>query len=431
MVTFITCFAQLLSWCTGYPEIFSQAHKEVFSTAFTSMSKRRADSKSTTYERHFNLDIAKLLLVVSALMYERQRPYPVGCNRPDAVICDKFVIDAAKSYGLEYVAITDVGSISSAICGAFFSPNDNFIILAFKGTQPDDFHEWATDFSCDWTLATEYLRGYSYVHRGFYEALFPTRLEKGALPYDVIRLALINIAQTLKARRRQTPPNNDGGDVNAGTEDPNEIQPVNIYVTGHSLGTATASMFFARAIQRTGDFGPPGLIEIDDAYLFATPITVDVASHAVFNSDMQCRSDEPPRTLWRITNKRDVVATGLPCFGERAIFSTASAPNSSLNFCHLGQEIKMCDAPALSKQGPGTLLRSGTRVRVVSDTASQQPSITFTNYQGKWGVFLRYGEAIPLFGRIAQHCPAFYFRSLSHVRTTAKNESLPEAIFHL
>ncbi|PWN93835.1 hypothetical protein FA10DRAFT_291049 [Acaromyces ingoldii] len=413
-----------------YPEIFTHLQEEVSNAAFTTMSKRRAENKSTTYDRNFDLDVAKLLLVISALMYERQRPFPVNSDDPNAIICDHFVADIAQKYGLKYEPVTNVGSNSSAICGAFFSLNHNFIILAFKGTQPDDFNEWATDFSCDWAVAPEFLRGYSRVHRGFYEALFPSRLEKDKLPYDVIRLTLVEIAQRIRFGRPQTPPTSDGGDSPASNRGLTEVHPINVFVTGHSLGTATASMFYARAIQRPGDLGPPGLIELNDAYLFATPITVDVTSHAVFNGDMHPNSDEPPRTLWRITNKRDIVATGLPCFGEREIFSSASAPNSRLNFCHLGQEIQMRDAPELSEQGPGTQLRGGSRVRIVSSLASQPLGINFKDYKGGWGVFLRYGEYIPFFGRMAQHCPVFYLRSLSHMRITWENESLKEVPFH-
>ncbi len=46
--------------------------------------------------------------------------------------------------------------------------------------------------------------------------------------------------------------------------------------TGHSLGTALATLCYAKALMCPEDLGPNAVLR--DAYLYATPITTDVAS---------------------------------------------------------------------------------------------------------------------------------------------------------
>lgn len=70
-------------------------------------------------------------------------------------------------------------------------------------------------------------------------------------------------------------------------------------MTGHSLGTAVASLAYARAVSAKNDFGRKCVVR--DAYLFATPIMTDVTSVHAFNYAM-FKNVEKTRTMWRITN---------------------------------------------------------------------------------------------------------------------------------
>ena len=89
----------------------------------------------------------------------------------------------------------------------------------------------------------------------------------------------------------------------------------NLYVTGHSLGAAIASFFFARAVASVKDFGlnedGENLIRLRDAYCFACPVFGDPQSISAFGAAVHDEMDTPV-TLWRVTNRHDAVATMLP-----------------------------------------------------------------------------------------------------------------------
>ncbi|EIW74562.1 alpha beta-hydrolase [Coniophora puteana RWD-64-598 SS2] len=404
---------------SAYPQIFSWMPESVRKAAYDTMNKPQFESPSRMCRRVFDLDIAKVLLVISALMYERQKPRWSGVmlrragtarGRGNVKVSDWYIGKIAKKLGLNYRAITEMNS-GSTICGAFYSTSgsDNFIILAFKGTQPDEFGEWATDFSCNWAMGSEYLRGYGSVHRGFYQAMFPERVSaSGRTPYEVIRGALKDIATEMRN----------------GTQGSQAQDPVNVFVTGHSLGTASATMFYARALQRPEDLGAD--INLRDAYLFATPITASPQSRAAFNNDMQ-RDPDRPRNMWRITNKRDAVATGLPDLGDLALHSQNVSERSQANFCHLGQEIKMRDYYNLSVTGPGTLVPKGTAVQIVSNVKQSNKDGFPTGVVNPIELppLLKMAENIPMIGRFVQHAPAGYLHLLSHMRPTDADETLP------
>jgi len=84
----------------------------------------------------------------------------------------------------KYATVSELNSQTSAFCGFFWDPKSNFIIVAFKGTSPTEFVEWADDFSYEPVQAGDYIRGFGWVHGGFMERIFPQRIAPGAkLPY--------------------------------------------------------------------------------------------------------------------------------------------------------------------------------------------------------------------------------------------------------
>lgn len=107
---------------------------------------------------------------------------------------------------------------------------------------------------------------------------------------------------------------------------------INVWVTGHSLGCATASLVYARFLAREHEIGAHS--DLRDAYIFAAPIVSDRESvegdhaqhltcHAhltsvrtVFNSKMFTNPDRP-KTMWRVTSNGDF---GEPLFSLVAYF---------------------------------------------------------------------------------------------------------------
>lgn len=175
--------------------------------------------------RIFNLDVAKLLFQCAALMYERtssplldvlettrDKVDVEGINsvtpdlaEPGQVLKDVVGSQAAAlvseclhkhndeenemtrfaaKLGMKYATVSELNSQTSACSGLFWDPTSTFIILAFKGTSPDEFVEWAGDFTYEPRDAGDWVRGFGKVHGGFMERVFPRKVAPGArVPY--------------------------------------------------------------------------------------------------------------------------------------------------------------------------------------------------------------------------------------------------------
>ena len=181
-----------------------------------------------TQTRIFDLDVAKILFQCSAIMYEHtsgplqgalettrvalqqalpsQKPtVDSSVSQPGEVLQTAVGSTTAKqisaslhqnnneenkmarfaeNLGIKYATVSELNSQTSAICGCFWDPQSNYIIVAFKGTEPTEFVEWAGDFSYEPIGAGDYIRGFGRVHGGFMERIFPQRIEPGArMPY--------------------------------------------------------------------------------------------------------------------------------------------------------------------------------------------------------------------------------------------------------
>jgi hypothetical protein len=107
---------------------------------------------------------------------------------------------------------------------------------------------------------------------------FWSRLDSTELPADSIREGIQIVADHLTK--------------NTG------IHSINVYFTGHSLGCATASLAYARAVaKQSTDY--KSNVRIRDAYMFAAPVIGDVKTRDAFNAMM---SSGLPRSMWRVSN---------------------------------------------------------------------------------------------------------------------------------
>ena len=126
-------------------------------------------------------------------------------------------------------------------------------------------------------------------------------------------------------------------------------EPIPLWITGHSLGSALASLLYYRLLAvpkdllgTTSSSSTPArpLIVLRDGYLYGTP---SIGSSA-FLSSFCAISSKPlnrPTNLWRIVNGWDAVAMVPPGVAEAQVARGGKGVGewSVLNFGHIGQQI--------------------------------------------------------------------------------------------
>ncbi|KAG9009031.1 hypothetical protein FRB90_008651, partial [Tulasnella sp. 427] len=239
------------------PNLFknmTQAQAEAAKEKLSAPPKDDADFHS----REFSLDIAKMLLQISSLMYERDNKdtvkavkqiqsqlaqadrvtrglasIPLGLagsvigDRPDrpgrlfssllggkniSSIADQVLSIEHKSrdaidlwadkYGMCFEPISELASLSQAYVSVFWDPTSTWIAVAFKGTDPRSFEEWTTDFTATFANAQEDITGFNMVHRGFKERMFPSaHISSQRKPWTSISAAVKVVAEGLTKYR--------------------------------------------------------------------------------------------------------------------------------------------------------------------------------------------------------------------------------------
>ncbi|KAG8988344.1 hypothetical protein FRB94_000892, partial [Tulasnella sp. JGI-2019a] len=423
------------------PHFFESLSPELANAAKEKLSAP-ADPKAYN-PRTFDLDIAAFMLQISAIMYERD---PKGTNRavqdaqarsntvpidrkelggeevekktapdePGAVVGALFtrrdadhiidLLDAGaveseapirkfvKRYELQFAVVSELQTTSQAYCSLFWEPRGKWVVVAFKGTDPTSFEEWSTGFTTTFVDSARDIPGFKYLHEGFKERVLPA---EGRQPYYTIAAAVKVVCEELVK----------GHDK--GTK-------INVWFTGHSLGTAMGSITYAKALVAKDDFGPHALIR--DAYCFATPVVCDIKSRLFFNSVMS-RDTKTPRTLWRITNRNDFVATGIPDFGDRRVEGYGA--DNMFNFSHLGVEIFMKDHPTPSQvAGDAVRAPSGFEVHVTSKFDAFAWKAMRDDLKKKGYVqpfYITWLQYIPVLGSMAAHGTTNYWEQLHRV----------------
>ncbi|CAG8480704.1 14842_t:CDS:2 [Acaulospora morrowiae] len=303
-------------------------------------------NQSSTYSPIFNLDMAETLLFLSAITYHRD-PDPlykayeiiqeqgfdyekVDLKEIQSLV-DKSVekiSDYANEWDLNFQPLSELGSLCNHFSGMFW-PKDqrhNFIVVVFKGTTLTNFTEWLSDFLFTRVDARDFLFGE--LHSGFYSALFPddnytTSRVYGSYPSRRMVEAIRGKADEIAAFNRK----------NAGDED---FKPVNVWVTGHSLGAALAQVFYARLVKTDDSLGPNAVLR--DAFAFAAPSVGDNDFFVGFNGTLNERIYET-RTLWRVIDDNDIVPT-LPWRHPYPGIRQYLKKNDVLNYFHIGDSVK-------------------------------------------------------------------------------------------
>ncbi|KAG8908990.1 hypothetical protein FRB99_000093 [Tulasnella sp. 403] len=414
---------------------------------FNSLSKRQCEAaKEQLVEppkpelrntKVFSLDIARLLLQIASLMYERDEKMPklirlikkqlgdnsitsrsndispadvepghfarrlFGANYDEAVLAtaknhiaaSETILNWTLEHGIEYEPVSELASLSQAYCSLFWDPASTWVVVAFKGTDPRSFEEWTTDFSADMVSAAEDIPGFANVHRGFKERLFPDVREGHRQPWEYIAAGIKVVT--------------DGLAEIHGPE-----TKCDVWFTGHSLGTALATMAYARALKTQAEIGEHARLR--DAYLFATPITTDVPSRDAFEEALNS-DPKVPRNMWRVTNRDDFVATGLPSLGDDRKLKIPA--NNPAGFAHLGTEIFLKSFPRPCEVATQSVAK-GVQVRIESkfspeEVVQQRQMGIACGMNVKW-VYLAL-QYIPIVGRMAAHANTNYYDQLEQV----------------
>ncbi|KAG8818843.1 hypothetical protein FRC17_010677 [Serendipita sp. 399] len=288
-----------------------------------------------------------------------------------------------KKWGFEYEPVSELDTASSAYSAAFWDKRSNWVVIAFKGTSPPEFDEWLVDFDYTRVDLSGYIPGFSSAHHGFKNRLFPDEPTLNRTPYETIVESLKIITDDLLSRT-------DKGYVN-------------VYFTGHSLGSGIATLAYSRAMQNHD--GLDERVRICDAYQFSSPIISDMGSARYYN-DTIVAGPNGPRTTWRIVNHHDAVATLFPALGDDPQYAY---PESLFAFAHLGTEVKM------RRNGTKSIAENNyaTGVTQVSAVSGLPPDRVGKVPEGmRVPIWMIWAQYVPLAGWMFSHFPGLYMESL-------------------
>ncbi|ORY73108.1 Alpha/Beta hydrolase protein [Leucosporidium creatinivorum] len=321
--------------------------------------------------RIFDLDVAKTLLIMSALVYEvrdvkvREAQKAKQSNEAQDFLLksEDFIKDQARHWGLRYLPMSgfkdnsDLGSKAGPFAGACFTPSgtkEPFVILCFKGTTPSNFTEFLIDCTISRVSSASFF-GDGTGHEGFMRELFPIGRGRSD-DYGQITRALRFLARDLSEKS---------------SAKPEERKPVPLWITGHSLGAALAGLIYARWMHMPGDLGDD--IVLKDGYTFGAPRFGDGA----FVSKYEEASSSPierPNVLWRVVNGYDIVTHIPPGFADAEENRPSISALSVLNYAHTGAGVKLDPFKKPFYKVDTTSLHSATRVVVVKDGAQGKPT---------------------------------------------------------
>ncbi|CAG8616323.1 13615_t:CDS:2, partial [Ambispora gerdemannii] len=338
------------------PRIFSEEVNNIVKDGIIGLDKPLApsvtfeettskDTTNTRQTRIFDIDIAETLLLMSAIVYERDDMKVREAHKTIQKLTEdreglthdtyknihanlheseKRIREQAEIWNLEFTSLSELNSLGGPFAGMFWSEENNFIVVVFKGTTPTNFEDFLVDAMIQRVDARSYVFGE--VHEGFYTSLFPaghsTSRGQNSSPYITIIKAIRETASKIREKNAQLSPPIDA--------------PVNLWVTGHSLGAALSTLFYARLLNSPADLGPNCILR--DGYMYGTPAIGDADFAAEFSALSNTPFDRQ-NTLWRIIDDTDII-TKLPPGFDDLTFRRFINKLSVLNYAHVGEGIR-------------------------------------------------------------------------------------------
>ncbi|CAB4407921.1 unnamed protein product [Rhizophagus irregularis] len=358
LLEIILRFISIMKWDVNDDESVIQSWSRLTSNSELLVKNLRLGIKAldelpNKYRKGFDLNGAQFLLYLSAILQERDEKkvteaYRMISQLKKSLKKDKNPDDEQKirkiyeilkesesgihkqleEFGIKFTSLSELNTLGGPYAGMFWSDEGNFIVIALKGTTPTSFNDWLTNATFQRMDARSYLFGE--VHEGFYIQLFP------ADEYDSIRVdrrcpaTRIIDAVRIKAEsiRKRNRDNNH--------KTPEDTPLVNIYVTGHSLGGALATLLYARLMKSPQSLGKDCLLR--DGTVFASPSIGDNDFSAEFSS-LSNKSNDEYKTLWRIVCDNDIVPR-VPIGHHHPKFRRYTKKIHIMNYFHVGNEVR-------------------------------------------------------------------------------------------
>ncbi|KAI8881910.1 alpha/beta-hydrolase [Backusella circina FSU 941] len=288
-------------------------------------------------QRTFDLSIAQICVLLSSVIYERdankvKQAYRLyadamhdeGISKEQEMKALLWESEAkiraiSEHWGLHFAGVSELKSLGGPFCGIFWSETTPFIIVSFKGTTPTNYEEFLVDATFQRTDARSFLFGC--VHEGFYESLFSTSGfgdQDIRDPYSTILDSLISKATQIQQKLHTD-------------------QPVQLWVTGHSLGASLSSLLFARLLKCPEDL--QGRLVLRDAYVIGTPAIGDSDFASTFSSFTNMPVTRHS-TLWRIINQSDIFCRLPPGYDSKTCGHYLSE-SDFFNYSHIGHAIQI------------------------------------------------------------------------------------------
>ncbi|KAM0786794.1 hypothetical protein ACM66B_002228 [Microbotryomycetes sp. NB124-2] len=377
-----------------------------------------ADMAPRRTTRVFDVDVAKALVAFSTLVYERVDSDMIlaadAARRKDFGVAFNWVFAAerkirqrAEVWGLEFEGVSDLRSATGGPFVGIFHTKPGaprpFIVLAAKGTTPSNFADFLTDATISKVSAAPYF-GRGNCHQGFYSDLFPTG-NNSTDGHGQIVATLKLVAAKMRSL---------GGDD----------EPIPLWVTGHSLGSALSSLLFHRFMRAPEDLGDH--IVLKDCYGFGTPRQGDFDYCESFNTAAVTPIDRP-NIMWRVINNLDVVARVPPGLADNPANGPFLSKLSVLNFGHFGATLKLRPffSPYFTASGDSFLGATDVVIRRDLEGLPARKRSSFrhfvvTHANAGWPLNPLVLASALLPPPIYDHMPAAYFYGLDRITVAEK-----------
>jgi len=294
--------------------------------------------------------------------------------------------------------------------------NDRILIVAFKGTSPLDLNQWLVDISIAKTNAADHL--YGNIHQGFFNSMFRAGPDTtNTLYLEVVKYTNKMIAEE-KAKEK---------DIS-----------FRLWVTGHSLGAALATLFFSRVVKSKSNSDIRGAT-IEGAYTYGGPRVGNLDFHCQFTSRSNMPYDNRSR-LHRVFNVNDPVSTVPFGHDNPDVLSVITRSAGALNYIHVGTPVPIHRHPFYCIPGtyPDFVVSSFSDLCIYFYRCTLVAlSVThILDYFMQWAVFFeRYSfqnnclwfDVLARFTLCNDHLPSTYLRNLlEYERTHPVRENDPK-----
>ncbi|GAA6042487.1 hypothetical protein JCM8097_003052 [Rhodosporidiobolus ruineniae] len=327
-----------------------------------SITEANPDFTELKTVRLFSLPIARTLLLMSSLVYERrdrdvrlaadlafkaQQNYDPESDefrramelaRDTLAQSEEPIKKQAAQWGLEFDGISELTTVAGPFASIFYTPFKSdekpFVCLVFKGTTPSNFAEFLVDATIARVGSSVFFgAGSGSAHQGFYTDLFMTNDSSSTRSdgYGSIIRTLRHVATRMKQ------------------EWPGKDVKIPLWVAGHSLGSALASLCYARLLRSPDDLGHD--LELKDCYAFGTPRLGDGAFASAFEESLVTPLDRP-NILWRVANHKDIVTRVPPGLADPESNRDSLPTRSVLNYAFLGPAVRLFPSLAPLHRAP-------------------------------------------------------------------------------